>query len=60
MELTLTLEFVSFMARFPVSISVTPLNRQCDYTLTTPTAAFYDGTRADRKGLVSFEFWGSV
>ena len=58
MELTLTLEFVSFMANVPVSISVSSLNRQWDYTLTTRTAAFYDGTRADRKGPVSFEFLG--
>jgi hypothetical protein len=53
-------EFVSSMTRFPVSIAVSPSKAQWDYTLTTPWAAFYDGTRASRKGPVSFEFWGSL
>jgi hypothetical protein len=44
------------MRRFPVSIAVSPSKAQWRYTLTTPLAAFYDGTRAGRKGLVSFEF----
>ena len=52
-------EFVSFMSRIPVSIAVSPPKAQWRYTLTTPSAAFYDGTRACRKGSVSFEFWGS-
>jgi hypothetical protein len=52
-------EFVSSMRTFPVSIAVSPSKAQWRYTLTTPSAGFYDGGRAGRKGLVSFEFWGS-
>jgi hypothetical protein len=51
-------EFVGFMNRLPVSIAVSPSKAQWPYTLTTPSAAFYDGTRADRKGLVSLKFGG--
>lgn len=53
------LEIVASMLRFPLSIAVSPSKAQWCHTLTTPSAAFYDGTRACRKGSVSFEFWGS-